>query len=217
MTNDMEIISKKEAKEKGLKRYFTGKSCEYGHIAERQLSSGDCLECKAEYRKKNKDKKAERQREYYKQNKDKISKREKERYNKNKDKIAERRKDHYNKNKGKIADRRKEYSKEYYKKNPASAFIRGSLKRIFTNWKGGRKKMEKLHGYTYEQLVTRIEFQFKDGMSWDNRSEWHIDHKKPITRFLGQGITDPKIINALSNLQPMWASENLSKGAKFEL
>ena len=28
-----------------------------------------------------------------------------------------------------------------------------------------------------KQVVTGIEFQFKDGMSWDNRSEWHIDHK----------------------------------------
>lgn len=224
MTNDIEIISKKEAKERGLKRYFTGKPCKHGHIAERLVSNGDCRECAAEYRNQNKDyfkeyrnqnkdKLAEQEKEYRKQNKDKIAAYGMEYRSKNKYKVAEYRKRYYNQNKYKVA----EYKKWYRKKNPALYFLRKSLERMFGNWKGGRKKMEKLHGYTFEQLVTRIEFQFKDGMSWDNRSEWHIDHKKPISRFLEQGITDPKIVNALSNLQPMWASENRSKGAKFEL
>lgn len=52
-------------------------------------------------------------------------------------------------------------------------------------------------------------------MNWSNRGEWHLDHKKPVSRFIKQGITDPSIINALSNLQPLWAHENLSKGNKF--
>ena len=254
MTNDIEIISRKEAKKRGLKRYFTGKACKHGHVAERRVSDGGCRECRAEYNNKNKDKEAKRKKDYYNQNKDKIADRDRVRYNqnkdkraeylkRNKDKIVERKKDYYNKNKDKIAEWWKEYynknkgriaerKKDYYnknkdkivelgrmwrKQNPAQIFLRGSLNRMLGNWKGGRKKMEKLHGYTFEQLVTRIEFQFKDGMSWDNRSEWHIDHKKPIARFLEQGVTDPKIVNALSNLRPMWASENLSKGAKFEL
>ncbi len=69
--------------------------------------------------------------------------------------------------------------------------------------------------YTAEQLKQRIEFNFRDGMSWDNWGEWHIDHTKPIKRFLEQGITDVAVINALCNLRPLWAKENLSKGAKF--
>jgi len=40
----MKIISRKEAKENGLTRYFTGKSCKHGHIAERFISYG-CVEC----------------------------------------------------------------------------------------------------------------------------------------------------------------------------
>lgn len=258
MTNDIEIISRKEAKERGLKRYFTGKPCKHGHIAERLVSNSTCFECTAErqkeHSKQNKDKIAKRRKEYYNQNKDKLLERQKEYRSQNKDKIAGRQKDYYNQNKDKIDERQKEYNnqnkdkiakyKEEYskknkdkiseyraknkdkmadavmrwrRKNPAQGFLRNSLNRIFSNWKGSRKKMEKLHGYTFEQLVARIEFQFKDGMSWENRSEWHIDHRKPISRFLEQGITDPKIVNALSNLRPMWASENLSKGAKFEL
>lgn len=39
------IISKKEAKQKGLKRYFTNKICKYNHVAERLCSNNSCVIC----------------------------------------------------------------------------------------------------------------------------------------------------------------------------
>lgn len=72
-------------------------------------------------------------------------------------------------------------------------------------------------GYTPHQLRLRLECQFKAGMSWDNHGEWHIDHKKPIAAFLAQGITDPRLINALCNLQPMWRAENQAKSSAWPL
>lgn len=42
----MEIISRKEAKERGLKKYYTGKPCKYGHIAERWTGNKVCTECR---------------------------------------------------------------------------------------------------------------------------------------------------------------------------
>ena len=41
----MKIITRKEAKEKGLKRYFTGKACKNGHIAERLVCNKTCIDC----------------------------------------------------------------------------------------------------------------------------------------------------------------------------
>jgi hypothetical protein len=43
----MEQISRKEAVRLGLKRYFTGVPCIYGHICERRvrLYGGECVEC----------------------------------------------------------------------------------------------------------------------------------------------------------------------------
>ncbi len=41
----MNIISRKEAKEQGLTRYFTGKPCKHGHIDERTTSSCICIGC----------------------------------------------------------------------------------------------------------------------------------------------------------------------------
>jgi len=72
----MELISKLEAKEKGLKRFFTGEPCKYGHISERLVSKHTCIECKQEkekrkYHEDNGDKK----RKYYVENREeKITK-----------------------------------------------------------------------------------------------------------------------------------------------
>jgi hypothetical protein len=41
----VDIITRKEAKEQGLKRYFTSKSCKHGHVSERRVSTGHCLGC----------------------------------------------------------------------------------------------------------------------------------------------------------------------------
>lgn len=70
----------------------------------------------------------------------------------------------------------------------------------------------KILGYDYNKFKQRIETNFKEGMSWKNHGKWHVDHKKPISKFNNE--TPPNIVNALCNLQPLWAKENLSKGNK---
>jgi len=51
----MKLISRKEAKEQGLKRYYTGRSCKRGHIAERLVNGFKCLECDKEWKINNDD------------------------------------------------------------------------------------------------------------------------------------------------------------------
>jgi hypothetical protein len=41
----MKTITRKEAREAGLKQYFTGKACIHGHIAPRLVSNKTCVEC----------------------------------------------------------------------------------------------------------------------------------------------------------------------------
>ena len=48
----MEIITRAEAKERGLKYYFTGKPCAKGHVSERKTVDGYCITCDREARKK---------------------------------------------------------------------------------------------------------------------------------------------------------------------
>jgi hypothetical protein len=54
---------------------------------------------------------------------------------------------------------------------------------------------------------------FFDGMTWDNWGDWHIDHIKPVSIF--DSNSNPKIVNSLSNLQPLWSYNNRSKGNKI--
>jgi hypothetical protein len=70
-----------------------------------------------------------------------------------------------------------------------------------------------LLGCTIEELKKHIESQFQPGMSWGNWNlyGWHIDHRTPIVSF---DLFDPeqqKICFHFSNLQPLWAADNLRK------
>jgi hypothetical protein len=47
-----EVISRKEAEERGLVRYFTGKPCKRGHITERYTNGGNCDDCQREEQKR---------------------------------------------------------------------------------------------------------------------------------------------------------------------
>ena len=227
----MNIISRKEAIEQGLKNYFTGKPCKRGHIAARGLG-GNCRECAVsfgkQYRANNPDKEKARCAKYKLKNKDKIKISSAQYRLKNKDKINERVAKWSKANPGKVKIIQYRYYQlhpekirakgiKYNKANPERLFIRNSLNRILSNWKGGRAKYESLLGYSYSDLKIHIERQFVDGMTWENRSDWHIDHIVPISHYTKQGITDPAIINRLSNLQPLWAKDNRSKGAKVKL
>lgn len=74
--------------------------------------------------------------------------------------------------------------------------------------------------YTPAQLRAHIESLFWPGMTWDNYGAWHVDHKKALAKFSffhPDGTVNEAEVKAacsLDNLQPLWAKDNLSKGAK---
>ena len=222
----MQVITRKEAKAQGLKRYFNGKPCKQGHIAERSVSNGGCVCCRKKYLEENKKTRAESARRWREENKQYVLEYRRNYYEKNKEYLLELGREWREENKEYMVEYRLKYYEEnkdavlervrkWLNRNPVYVFIRRTLERTQSNWKGSRAKYEKILGYTCRDLRRHIERQFQEGMSWDNRSEWHIDHIKPIKAFLDEGITDPAIINALSNLQPLWATDNLSKGAAW--
>ena len=72
-------------------------------------------------------------------------------------------------------------------------------------------------GYSQEDLVSHLDFLLNDGMTWENYGEWHVDHKLPIDSFNFRNSKDPEFKEcwSLNNLQPMWGSENISKGTNI--
>lgn len=70
--------------------------------------------------------------------------------------------------------------------------------------------------FTLVELMNHLESKFQKGMSWNNYGEWHIDHIIPESSFNYTSCTDKDFLIcwSLDNLQPLWAKDNLQKGAK---
>jgi hypothetical protein len=76
-----------------------------------------------------------------------------------------------------------------------------------------KSRTHEILGCDYETFAAHLEAQFVDGMNWDNRDKWHIDHIIPLAS--AQTEEDVLRLNHYSNLQPLWAEDNLLKSDKM--
>ena len=113
------------------------------------------------------------------------------------------------------------YMKDYHKQRKAKDPLyhlqynmRSLGNRVVKQLSLGKKPActEKWQGCTAEELKTYLESLFTEGMTWDNYGEWHVDHIRPVSSFT---IEEVMQINHYSNLQPLWAKDNLSKSNKW--
>lgn len=84
---------------------------------------------------------------------------------------------------------------------------------------GGRKSAswEAVVGYSLADLQGHLESLFAPGMSWENYGTvWHIDHRRPVASFVIESETCDGFRRcwALDNLQPLFALDNMRKGAR---
>ena len=115
-------------------------------------------------------------------------------------------------------DHIRKYKREKYKNDPIykmQLVCRQMVKRMFKST-GIKKcyKTQEVLGYNAKDLKLHIEKQFKEGMTWDNYGEWHIDHIIPISS--AKSLYDGIRLSQLENLQPLWAEENILKGDKLD-
>jgi len=66
-----------------------------------------------------------------------------------------------------------------------------------------------LIGCSKEELKWHLEKQFKPGMTWDNYGKWHVDHIIPL--YTAKTEQEVYKLYHYTNLQPLWAEENLRK------
>lgn len=76
-----------------------------------------------------------------------------------------------------------------------------------------KNKTFEIVGCTPQELKEHLEKKFVNGMTWDNRSEWHLDHIIPLS----SAKTEEELYELChyTNLQPLWAVENMKKGNKI--
>ena len=184
-----------------------------------------------------------RARELYKLNIEKIRERKIKWHFKNKEKVLERKRRYRNSEKGlikikeyylinkekiklyaiknrqKINESKRKYvaykrKTDIHYKIKDNMYARINIALRSSKTKKHNNKM-KIIGCSIKDLKLYLESKFKIGMSWNNRNEWHIDHIKPCISFdLSKPEEQIKCFH-YTNLQPLWAHENLSKGSKI--
>jgi hypothetical protein len=175
---------------------------------------------------------------WYQRNKDKALANQKKLYQANKEARKEYVKEHFKNN----IDTYRKYSKKYctrdkhkriayftrkLKEDPLfackvklSRSISNSAKRAHqqlpfkTTYGIKQSDLEKVIGCTVEQFVNYFDSLFQPGMYWSNHGTWHIDHIKPVAT--ANSIEEVERLNHYTNLQPLWARDNIVKGSIFE-
>ena len=187
------------------------------------------------WRKANHEKIKEQRCKYYEANREKIREQQREYREANHEGIKKQKREHYTKN----AKCLRAISRARYDpsrpRNRNPAVKRASERRLYqnTNYKLARVLRSRLRsilagrvkggsavsdlGCTIDELRVHLESLFGPGMTWDNWTTdgWHLDHIIPLSSF---DLTDSDqllVACHYTNLQPLWAKENLLKGARL--
>jgi hypothetical protein len=111
------------------------------------------------------------------------------------------------------------YNKKKYNTDPYFKVVFSIRTRISKLLKQkNADKYNKFYNYlgcSKEEFILYFQSKFKERMTWENHGEWHIDHIKPCSLFNLLNEDEQKKCFHYTNLQPLWASENLSKGCKY--
>ena len=182
----------------------------------REINRDKILKYNREYKSLNIESVKLYEKNYRSNNKEKIKSYFKNYFESNSKNIKIKQKSYYITNKNKIRLRQKLYSKTrldtdvQYK---LSVNLRARLRSALKNHSKSGSAVKDL-GCTIEDLKVHLESKFQPGMLWSNYGEWHIDHIKPLASF---DLSDRKqLLEAChyTNLQPLWAQDNLSKSDK---
>lgn len=220
-----EIISRAEAKAKGLKSYFTGKPCKNGIIAERRVSNHACLceKCKAEnlaraatWHENNPERVSEIKKRWAKNNKEKCSAISKGWQKKNHDKYRDSQRRHRENNKMIFMERTRawrernpeqvvEYSRRYRKDNKENV--------LANNAKRHSARMRAVPAWFSEldEFMVQQAYELAAEREASTGIEWHVDHMIPLRAKKACGL------HCADNIQVIPAVMNLSKNNKMAL
>lgn len=206
----MKICSKCKEK-KPLVEFYKNKTKKDGH-------ANRCIGCKKKiqkkYRQDNIDKVRAYERKYYQNNLDKMHASMKKYRKNNPEKyLAQARKRQRSRD---VMDRRNKQRKERWKSDKQYRLVGTLRARLQQALKSNDKSANTLAllGCSIDYFKEHLEKQFTLDMNWKNQGKWHVDHTLPCASFDLSDSYQQKQCFHWSNLQPMWAIENMKKGDK---
>lgn len=212
-----EEFSKRKDQKDGL--HFWCKPCLKIKKAESyQKNREKALATMAEYRKANPEKVAAAKKAAYEKKPEHYKAKRKAQYAAGAEEAKARAKGWKAANQERRAKTESEYRKRRYRENPVYALETLCRARVLMAFAAKRIRKGSptaiMLGCSYKDLLAHLESQFAPGMTWENRgAAWHIDHRVPLA-----SAQSPEELTALchfTNLQPLWAKDNYSKGAKM--
>jgi len=166
-----------------------------------------CKDCEKAYRQENKELIYEKNKVYCQENKEAVVKYQKAYQQANKEAIAQ----YY-----------KDYIRERRRNNPTVRLLDNMRTGLYKCLKGVNKTSRTLDyvGKTSEELMSHLEEQFTEGMTRENYGQgWTLDHIRPLASFEFTGDDKEEQLHKAwnyTNLQPLWAADNRSKGDRWE-
>jgi hypothetical protein len=195
--------SPKEAKALGLDRYNTGRPCKHGHVADRRVDNGTCIEClaarSAEWAKANRDEMSLHQRKYRLRNPDAIRERSKTYHEQNREARSKAMREWYAKNK----DRMRELNREWVGNNKVRLYARMAARRA-----KHKRAIPKWLSASDFRNIEAIYQQARDTSSLTGVPH-HVDHVLPLNGEYVSGLHVPE------NLRVVSAVENARKKNRF--
>ena len=196
----------------------------------------NCKLCKSivdkKYRESNKEKISNNSKEYYQLNKEELKDKSKLWYEQNFERAKENKAKYYQENRSKMdlakkvwheknKDKMKEWTNEYMKNRYRTDLdyrIKSIMnKRIRDYVRSKTNPTLEFLGCSIEDFKEWIEYQFDENMNWDNMGTyWSFDHVKPCKSFDFSKETEILDCYNWTNLRPLKATENSSKGAKVD-
>lgn len=196
---------------KQTNKWYSGPKCQKCYHASRYLRDKDRI-----LSNQNSEQKRKNAKERYKKKKASILEYQKKFYAKNRDRILDKQRSYYKENRADRikwqVDREKEriiYDVSFLLRKR----IRSRLKMAMKNKYRSGLAIESL-GCSIDELKVYLEFQFQDGMSWENYGEWEIDHIVPLFKFDLTNSEQVKKACNFSNLQPLWKKDHYKKSQK---
>jgi len=149
-------------------------------------------------------------RDYYQRNRDKELVRQRGYYESHKEEISRKKRSDHSRQVG------RKWRQKQSESNPQYRIARNLRTRLYMAIRNGTKQGSAVRdlGCSLSGFMAYMHDKFEPEMTWENYgSEWHIDHIRPLSSF---DLTDREQIKQAchyTNLQPLWKSANLRKGA----